>query len=972
MSGKRGGRTGLSASLFAASRKALPYAQVKVNDTPRRVMVDSGCTRTLIHRGWCDTWERRTNAVMWTATDQRWKCLGVTTLVIEPKAGGRAVVEAFVVAKPLCGHMCILGLDAMEQLGGETIHPDRTVTFGAEVRKEVVGSCIDMPAVDECDVRGGAGGLAVDEPDFEAKYDPNQRHWTMKWKWDKETGPEVLRNRREQYRIPEDAKARYDEEVNDWIKQGWLVEYDEAAMGPVKGLIPMMAVIQEAKDKVRPVMDFRELNGYIDAHTREADVCAHKVREWRRYGTKLAMVDLKKAYLQIRVSSELWPYQTVKFNGRHYCLTRLGFGLNVAPLVMKAVLNKVLEQDPKVRAGTSAYVDDIMVNETIVTAEEVGDHLRRFGLESKPPETVDQGMRTLGMRVGQQDGAVMWGRDGELPQRGEGTMTRRELFSWGGKVLGHYPVCGWLRPAVAYLKRRACRDTERWDDEIPDAWVVTGAEEVMDRLEREDPVKGRWDVEGQEATVWVDASALAYGVVLEVNGDVIEDASWLRKDRVTHINMAELDAVIKGINLALTWKMRRLKIMTDSSAVRQWIADGLSGRSRLKTRAANEMLIRRRVEVVVQLVKEYDLDVTIELVPSRRNLADVLTRVPARWMSGEDSCGDSQDQARKKKGKRNVANVSTESPVSVDTEEEGQAAEVVAACNDNGEPSVKDLVRTIHETLGHPGIARTLHLSRRKGIEVTRRMAQTVVKDCEICRAIDPPAEKWDKGHLSVDRVWSRVAMDITHVGPRQFLTMIDCGPSRFAIWRELRSMTAEAVIKQVESVFFERGAPVELLTDNDPAFRSRKFALMAQEWAVRMRFRAAHVPSGNGIVERSHRTIKTIAARSKCSIPEAVYLYNVTPRDDVDPMTAPMNGWGGYVARTKGIEGVETEPEPKCRYSVGDKVWVRKEEARCDDPYEAGEVTRIISSLTVEVNGMPRHIRHLRRRDAEPEECGL
>ena len=91
-----------------------------------------------------------------------------------------------------------------------------------------------------------------------------------------------------------------------------------------------------------------------------------------------------------------------------------------------------------------------------------------------------------------------------------------------------------------------------------------------------------------------------------------------------------------------------------------------------------------------------------------------------------------------------------------------------------------------------------------------------------------------------------------------------------------------------------------------------------------------------------------------------------------MDPMTAPMNGWGGYVARTKGIEGVETEPEPKCRYRVGDKVWVRKEEARCDDPYEAGEVTRIISSLTVEVNGIPRHIRHLRRRKAEPEECGL
>ena len=70
---------------------------------------------------------------MWKATNQRWKCLGTTTLVVKPKAGERAMVEAFVVSRPLCGHMCILGLDAMEQLGGEMIHSEKTVTFGAEV-----------------------------------------------------------------------------------------------------------------------------------------------------------------------------------------------------------------------------------------------------------------------------------------------------------------------------------------------------------------------------------------------------------------------------------------------------------------------------------------------------------------------------------------------------------------------------------------------------------------------------------------------------------------------------------------------------------------------------------------------------------------------------------------------------------------------------------------------------------------------
>ena len=73
----------------------------------------------------------------------------------------------------------------------------------------------------------------------------------------------------------------------------------------------------------------------------------------------------------------------------------------------------------------------------------------------------------------------------------------------------------------------------------------------MTRLRQDDPVRGRWDVVGKSATVWVDASMLAYGAVLEVNGEAIEDASWLRRECTSHINMAELDAVLKGVNLAL-------------------------------------------------------------------------------------------------------------------------------------------------------------------------------------------------------------------------------------------------------------------------------------------------------------------------------------------------------------------------------------------------------------------------------------
>ena len=66
-----------------------------------------------------------------------------------------------------------------------------------------------------------------------------------------------------------------------------------------------MAVEQKNKSKVRPVMDYRCLNAFLSSHTAEADVCNEKLREWRKIMDQAAIIDLRKAYLQIRVDEEL-------------------------------------------------------------------------------------------------------------------------------------------------------------------------------------------------------------------------------------------------------------------------------------------------------------------------------------------------------------------------------------------------------------------------------------------------------------------------------------------------------------------------------------------------------------------------------------------------------------------------------------------------------------------------------------------
>ena len=145
--------------------------------------------------------------------------------------------------------------------------------------------------------------------------------------------------------------------------------------------------------------------------------------------------------------------------------------------------------------------------------------------------------------------------------------------------------------------------------------------------------------------------------------------------------------------------------------------------------------------------------------------------------------------------------------------------------------------------------------------------------------------------------------MDITHYGSNHFLILIDCGPTRFAVWRLIAQDDSSSVIRQLSSIFFEQGAPEEILADNDPAFRSQQIKQFSQEW--RLRLRCAYVPSVNGIAERSHRSIKKIAARKQCTISEATYWY-ITPKDGAPPATTPANAIYRYRVREKGIHALQ------------------------------------------------------------------
>ena len=229
---------------------------------------------------------------------------------------------------------------------------------------------------------------------------------------------------------------------------------------------------------------------------------------------------------------------------------------------------------------------------------------------------------------------------------------------------------------MAFIKRRASDITTGWDDKSDDAPLNTMIKEVITRVHKEDPARGRWCVDGQALSVWVDASSLATGVLLAYDGAVVEDACWLRPEKDSqHINLVELDAIIKGINLAILWKTTTLYLFTDSAYVHKWISDTLTDRARVRTKAVSEMLIRRWLDMIIKLVKECALSMNVSLVKSSQNKVDRLIRVPQRWL----------DAIKRNTGPVQPACIASVSSVGLDE------------------------IKIVHRQSGHPGVRRTLY-----------------------------------------------------------------------------------------------------------------------------------------------------------------------------------------------------------------------------------------------------------------------
>ena len=330
-SGKRA-RGSFCTSSYPGNRLKVQYWPLQIivvmNNTVMTTLVGTGCTTTLINSRLMSGCSRCGTV---KAVDGRdIKCKGIRQVEIKVH-GVQVKVEAILMNRIIDRIDVIIGMNVINEMGGVTIK-EAEVKFG-DVHCAVTAHWLNV--------------CKIEDKDFEANFDGEK--WTVKWKGE----PPVLQNRVKFYKnsLESEKNSEFEEEVERWIADGILVPWK----GEGKGVLPLMAVFQATKKKVKPVLDYRELNRFVVCHTGSdiIDVCNEKMSKWRWLEGGTAIMDLKSAYLQLHVAKELWQYQLVSYKGKTYCLTQLEFGLDVVPKIMAAVLKMVLKKGSKTKEATT-------------------------------------------------------------------------------------------------------------------------------------------------------------------------------------------------------------------------------------------------------------------------------------------------------------------------------------------------------------------------------------------------------------------------------------------------------------------------------------------------------------------------------------------------------------------------------------------------------------------------------------------
>ncbi|XP_048482870.1 uncharacterized protein K02A2.6-like [Plutella xylostella] len=207
----------------------------------------------------------------------------------------------------------------------------------------------------------------------------------------------------------------------------------------------------------------------------------------------------------------------------------------------------------------------------------------------------------------------------------------------------------------------------------------------------------------------------------------------------------------------------------------------------------------------------------------------------------------------------------------------------------------QEVLKLLHEP--HAGIVQTKAYARGyvwwAGMD---HQIERVVAECEACQAVrnNPPRDP--QAWIVPEKPWSRVHVDFA--GPFQgktFIVLIDS----YSKWFEaeiIQSMSSGTVISVMRKIFASQGLPDVLVSDNGRAFSSVEFNMFLKKNGIRHLYSPPYHPATNGQIERAIQTFKNKLKKMSESdipwsekMPKALYALRTVPNSCTNRSPAEM-----------------------------------------------------------------------------------
>ncbi|NXT14260.1 POK25 protein, partial [Prunella fulvescens] len=159
-----------------------------------------------------------------------------------------------------------------------------------------------------------------------------------------------------------------------------------------------------------------------------------------------------------------------------------------------------------------------------------------------------------------------------------------------------------------------------------------------------------------------------------------------------------------------------------------------------------------------------------------------------------------------------------------------------------------------------------VHIKAHSVFNISQEKAKAIVRACPDCQLVQPlpsagatnprgleSLQKWQTDvtkypsfgkfkniHVSID-TFSNIVFTSVHTGE-----------------------TAKHVCQHFSQAFSSLGVPQEIKTDNGPSYASQELATFLNDWGVWHTFGIPYSPTSQGMVERTHQTLKRILDQQK------------------------------------------------------------------------------------------------------------